>query len=293
MAATPLPSWLDRQEFPFEPSLLPLRSGEALSVTDVGSGPPVVFSHGTPTWSYEWRHLLRGLSPAYRCIAPDHLGFGLSPRPPGADYRPEAHARRFGELMDALGLERATFVLHDYGGPFALDWLLEHPDRVERLVLMNTFAWPFDQSARERRLAGWAGSGLFRFFYRRFNFSFVIAKGAWGTAAPSTPDLWQPYRTLFPDADSRELVLFALARGLAGSADFFSSLASRLARLSHVPVHLIWGLKDTAFPPPVLRRFQAAFPEATTLELRRSGHFPHEEEPEACLASVREFLRRG
>jgi len=293
MSATRLPSWLDRREFPFEPSLVQLPSGEALSVVDVGVGPALVFSHGTPTWSNEWRHLLRGLSGSHRCIAPDHLGFGLSPRPPGADYRPEAHARRFGELMDTLGLERATFVLHDYGGPFGLDWLLEHPDRVERLVLMNTFAFPFDQSARERRLAAWAGSGLFRWLYRRFNFSFVIARGAWGSATPSTDEVWQPYRALFPDAASRELVLFALARGLSGSADFFSSLESRLDRLSGVPVHLIWGTKDTAFPPPVLRRFQAAFPEATTLELPRSGHFPHEEEPEACLASVREFLRRG
>src|SRR5688572_20960601 len=290
MNATPLPSWLDRKQFPFEPTLVRLPSGEHLSVTDVGSGRALVFSHGTPTWSYEWRHLVRPLAESHRCIVPDHLGFGLSPRPVDGDYRPEGHARRFGALMDQLQLPSAGLVLHDYGGPFALDWALEHPSLVERLVLLNTFAWPFDRTPRERRLASFAGSGLFRWLYRNLNFSFFIARSAWGTASPSTKGVWEPYRVLFSDHDARERVLFALARGLAGSADYFASLERRLHRLAHVPVHLIWGMEDSAFPPHVLHRFQAALPRATTLELARSGHFPHEEEPEACLASLRTFL---
>jgi haloalkane dehalogenase len=60
MAPTPLPGWLNRDEFPFQPNLIELGNGEQLSVTDVGSaGPNLIFSHGTPTWSYEWRHHLR------------------------------------------------------------------------------------------------------------------------------------------------------------------------------------------------------------------------------------------
>ena len=80
-----VPTWVDRDAFPFTPKRI-----DGLSVIDEGSGPPVVFSHGTPTWSYEWRHLIRGLSPTHRCIAVDHLGFGLSDPPNDADYSPEA-----------------------------------------------------------------------------------------------------------------------------------------------------------------------------------------------------------
>lgn len=292
MTPTPLPSWLDRHEFPFAPALIPLEGDETLSVTDVGSGRALVFSHGTPTWSYEWRHHLRALSQGQRCIAPDHLGFGLSPRPRDADYRPEAHARRFLLLLDALGLDRYGLVLHDYGGPFALDAALDHPERLERIVLYNTFAWPFDDPPSRKRTAALAGSGAFRLLYRHLNFSFVIAKSAWGRTKKASKDTWRPYLSVFPDKDARELVLFALARSLAGAADFFASLEQRLDRLAQVPVHIIWGLEDSAFPPRDLARFRAALPQASVLELAEAGHWPHEEQPDVCVASVQEFLAR-
>jgi haloalkane dehalogenase len=290
MQPTPLPPWLDRAAFPFTPRLVDLGDGEQLSVTDVGTGRALVFSHGTPTWSYEWRHHLRGLSDGQRCIAPDHLGFGLSPRPPAADYRPEAHARRFARLLDRLGVERYGLVLHDFGGPFALEAALAHPERVERLVLYNTFAWAFGDTPSRRRLAALAGGGLFRWLYRRLNFSFVIARQAWGDRGTMTAETWRPYRVLFPDPASRERVLFALAQSMQGSADFCDGLHRRLDRLAHVPVHLVWGMKDTAFPPSALARFRSVFPRASALELEDAGHWPHEEQPDRCVASVKAFL---
>ena len=290
MATHPLPEWLDRAQFPYEPRLVDVGGGEQLSVTDVGSGRVLVFSHGTPTWSYEWRHHLRALSSSYRCIAPDHLGFGLSPRPKAADYRPEAHARRFSALLERLGVERYGLVAHDYGGPFALEAAVEHPERVERLVLYNTFAWDFADSPKRKRLVRWAGGRLFRWLYRNLNLSFVISKSAWGDPSTMTRQTFAPYRPVFPDPDSRERVLFALARAFAGSRDFLDSLGRRLDRLADVPVHLVWGMKDTAFPPDVLARFRGIFPRASVLELERAGHWPHEEQPARCVESVQQFL---
>jgi haloalkane dehalogenase len=290
MQPTPLPSWLDRTAFPFAPRLVDVGNGEQLSVTDVGTGRALVFSHGTPTWSYEWRHHLRALSEGHRCIAPDHLGFGLSPRPTGADYRPEAHAQRFLRLVDRLGLDRYGLVVHDFGGPFALEAALAHPERVERLVLYNTFAWAFGDTPKTRRVAALAGGRLFRWLYRNLNFSFVIARSAWGDRATMTRDTWKPYRVLFPDADSRERVLFALAKSMQGSADYCESLFRRLDRLADIPVHLIWGMKDPAFPPSALARFRTVFPRASALELEGAGHWPHEEQPQRCVASVQAFL---
>lgn len=287
---TPLPAWLDRSRFPFEPSLVELGDGEALSVTEVGQGPPVVLSHGTPTWSYEWRHLLAALAPAHRCLAPDHLGFGLSPRPLQADYRPEAHARRFARLVEVLGLERYHLVVHDYGGPFALAAALEHPERVASLTAFNTFCWPFTATARERSMAWLAGTPLFRWAYGALNLSFRIAASAWGDPATVSPQTWPPYLAVFPEPGARRRVLWALAQGLGGSRDFFAGLWERLDRLAGVPVHLVWGLRDTAFPPAALARLQGAFPGASTLALEAAGHWPHEEQPEVCAASVQRFL---
>src|SRR5688500_8619028 len=82
---------VDRLAYPFESRWMPLRAGR-MHYVDQGTGDPIVFVHGTPTWSFEWRHLIRGLSKSARCIAPDHLGFGLSDRPHGAPYTPEWHA---------------------------------------------------------------------------------------------------------------------------------------------------------------------------------------------------------
>lgn len=288
MTPTPLPDWLDREAFPFQPRLVDLGGGEALSVTDVGRGPVVVFAHGTPTWSYEWRHHLRALSSRFRCIAPDHLGFGLSPRPPDADYAPEAHARRFSRLLEVLGIERFHLVVHDFGGPIALDAALTHPERVASVVAYNTFAWPFTDSARSRWLAWLAGTSLFRWGYGAFNLSFVISRDAWGDG----PQDLKPYLPVFVDVDSRRRVLWALAKSMRAAAPFFESLWERRGRLASTPMHVVWGLRDSAFPASALRRFREGFPHATVLELPRAGHWPHEEQPEDCVRSVDAFLSR-
>ena len=276
--------------FPFTPTLVDLGDGEALSVTDVGSGPVVFFSHGTPTWSYEWRHLLRLLSSRYRCVAADHLGFGRSARPAGADYSPEAHARRFSKLLEVLRIDRHHLVVHDFGGPIALDGALAHPERVDSVTLFNTFAWPFSDEPVSRRRARLAGTSLFRWAYGALNLSFVISRSAWGDPKTVTKETWPPYLSVFPDAASRRLVLWALAKSLLGSTAFFESLWARRQRLTSTPMQVVWGLKDSAFPPSALAKLREAWPHASVLELATAGHWPHEEQPDVCAMAVLHFL---
>src|SRR4051812_36243093 len=111
--------WLDRDAYPFSRRSLQLADGR-VHYLDEGEGEPVVFVHGTPSWSFEYRALVRELRASRRCIAFDHLGFGLSERPAAFGYRPEDHARVFAELVAALDLQRFTLVVHDFGGPIAL-----------------------------------------------------------------------------------------------------------------------------------------------------------------------------
>ena len=119
--------WLDRTQWPWRPRTCPTADG-MLHYVDEGEGPPVVLVHGTPTWAFEWRHVIAGLRDTRRVVALDHLGFGLSERPAGADYRPEGHAARFATFMDHVaGDAPVSLVVHDFGGPIALAWALAHP----------------------------------------------------------------------------------------------------------------------------------------------------------------------
>ena len=146
-----VPSWVDRSAWPYEPHSAPLGAGR-LHYIDEGAGPVLLLVHGTPTWSFEWRHVVAGLRDTHRVLALDHLGFGLSDRPTDAGYSPEQHAQRFRQFMDLVyPTGKLTLVLHDFGGPIALDWTLDHVDRLSRLVIANSWMWSFaDDPAMSR-----------------------------------------------------------------------------------------------------------------------------------------------
>jgi haloalkane dehalogenase len=280
------PSWLDASLWPWPGRLHPVPGGR-VHVTDVGEGPPILFVHGTPTWSIDWRHLVADLSIDHRCLTVDHLGFGLSDRPAGAGYRPEDHALRFAAFADTLDLRDITVVMHDFGGPIALPWVLDHTDRIRRIVLLNTFAWRLDAPST-RFVAHILGSPLGRWLYRWANLSLrVIAPSAWGDRSKLSPELHAQHLAPFEDRDARVAVLWALARSLLGSEESFDRIGARLGALNSVEVDLIWGMKDPAFPEPHLRRWQAALPHARTRELPDAGHWPQEEFPEAVLDVLR------
>jgi haloalkane dehalogenase len=283
---------LDRSAYPFSSRWLSLSAGRVHYV-DEGRGEPVLFVHGTPTWSFEFRHLIRALSGEVRCVAMDHLGFGLSDRPANFAYTPEAHAGVLDEFVRRLDLGDVTLVVHDFGGPIGLPLALNHPDRVTRVVLINTWMWPFDDDPDMLRKARIAGGGLGRWLYRHVNFSLrVLMPSAYGRRAALTRDIHRQYLEVFRDKAARVQVLHRLARALTGSRDFYASLWARADQLASRPVLIIWGLKDRAFGPHLLARWRARLPAATVVELPDAGHWPHEEEPARVTDALRLFLGR-
>ncbi len=111
--STSLPAfpWLDRNLYPFSTKSFESGAG-TMSYVDEGSGPPILFVHGTPSWSFEWRAVIEGLRATHRCIAPDHLGFGLSEKPSDARLSPRDHAERLRAFVEALDLRDVTLVVH-------------------------------------------------------------------------------------------------------------------------------------------------------------------------------------
>jgi haloalkane dehalogenase len=287
---TSVPAWVDGQAYPFASRWLELASGR-LHYIDEGKGPAILFVHGTPTWSFEWRHLVAGLRATHRCVALDHLGFGLSERPGGAAYTPEAHAERLHEFADKLGLERFTLVVHDFGGPIGLPLALDGAGRVERLVVLNSWMWSFADDAEMTKRAKMVAGGFGKFLYRRLNASLrLITPSAYGDRRKLTKAIHAQYLKVFPDADSRERVLYALALALTRSAAHYDGLWQRRAALSAIPSLVVWGMKDSAFRPHQLAKWREGLPHAQVVELAGAGHWPHEEEPEAVLREVRAFL---
>lgn len=265
----------------------------ALHFIDVGVGPLVVFVHGTPTCSYEWRHQIQALHASHRCVAMDHLGFGRSERPSGAAYTPEAHAVRFRSFMDALApAEPFTLVVHDFGGPIALDWALDHPARIARLIVVNSWMWSFEDDPVMWKRARMADGWLVRQLYRHANASLrLLLPAAYGDRRRIDPHAHRYYQSLFPDAESREQVLFTLARSLTRSSAYFARLWDGRALLQTVPMTLLWGTADRAFPVPVLERWHAAFPHADVRTFEGVGHWPHEEASDAFTTSLLHILQ--
>ena len=105
-----------------------------------GDGSPVWFMHGEPTWSFLWRKVIPPVRDAgFRCIAPDMAGFGRSDKPTDIGwYSYDRHVEVMGGLLEQLDLRGATMVVHDWGGPIGMRLFVEHPDRFDRLVIMDT-----------------------------------------------------------------------------------------------------------------------------------------------------------
>jgi len=106
---------------------------------DEGSGAPVLLLHGEPTWAFLYRKMIPPLSRVARVVAPDYFGFGRSDKPTRLeDYSYDFHYGSIERLADELDLRDATIVVQDWGGPVGLRLAVEHPERVARLVILNT-----------------------------------------------------------------------------------------------------------------------------------------------------------
>lgn len=268
--------WVDRDEYPFTSKYLQLDAGR-IHYVDEGHGPTLLMVHGTPTWSFLYRHLIRDLAREYRCVALDHLGFGLSDRPAGWSYRPADHARNLALFIERLGLKDIVLVVHDFGGPIGLSYAVEHPENVSAIVICNTWMWSFKGDPHFERAGRLLSGSLGRLLYTRLNFSLnVMLRTAWGDKATLTRAVFRQYSGAFPHPAER-LPLWTLARELIGSSDWYDGLWQRRDRIASKPALILWGLKDPGFRATELRRWQETLTNAQVETFPEIGHFVPEE----------------
>lgn len=282
------------REYPFASHLLDV-GGAVLHYVDEGprDAEPLLFVHGNPTWSFYWRNAVKRFAPAHRCVAPDHVGCGLSDKPEGYAYRLEQHIANLERLVDELGLERITLVVHDWGGPIGLGFAGRQPERVARLVISNTaaFAGPAPLRIRACRtplLGALAVRGLNAF-------ARLATVMAVEDPASMAPEVKRGYLAPYSSWATRIATLrFVEDIPLAPDHPSWPALLDverGLAQLVAKPACLIWGMRDWCFTPAYLQGFEQRLPRARVHRAERAGHYVIEDAREDVLRWIETFLR--
>ena len=275
-------------------------SAARLHYLDAGQGDPVVMLHGNPTWSFYYRNLVLALRDSYRCVVPDHIGCGLSDKPPTSlyDYSLKSRIDDLEALLDHLGLrENLTLVLHDWGGMIGMGFAARHPGRVKRLVVSNTGAFPLPRSkrfpwslwlGRNTRLGAW--------LILKRN-AFCRAAASWCvTRKPLPADVWAMYLKPYDSPEHRVAVLkFVQTIPLKPTDPGYgvvSGTAEALANFRDVPTLLLWGMRDFVFDRHFLAEWRRHFPHAEAHTWPDCGHYLLEDAGDEAIPKVRDFLTR-
>ena len=279
--------------YPFESRFFATPSGHQMHFVDEGEGEPIVFVHGNPAWSFEFRHLIKGLRSGFRCVAPDHIGFGLSSRSERSeDHHPESHANSFAALLGHLDLRDLTLFMTDWGGPIGLDFARRHPDRVKRIVIANTWCWPVDDDFHFRSFSFLMSSWIGQYLIKHHNiFVNKIMPKAVGNRDVLTPEVMAHYRNPLPSPDARAANA-ALPGYIVGASEWLDSIWRGRAAFSDKPALIVWGCRDIAFRKKELHRWESELSDFEVHEFADCGHFLPEEAPEKLMMALRAFMNR-
>jgi haloalkane dehalogenase len=279
MEALPGYPWVS-QEHGFE--------GHRLAYLDEGEGDPVLLLHGEPTWSYLYRKVLPPVAEVARVVAPDYLGFGRSDKPtdPGW-YSYDRHAASIRSLVEALDLRRLTIVVQDWGGPIGMRIAAEAPDRVDRLVVLNTAIGAGRMPEvwlRFRELMRHVGTDIQPSRLVEISCARAVAE-----------DVLAAYDAPYPDAASKAGVV-AFPEHVPTEPDHPNAPALMRVRDAMAqwekPALVLFGDSDPIFPPAAAERMAELIPGAGPAELvADAGHMVQEDAGEEVGERIARFLR--
>jgi pimeloyl-ACP methyl ester carboxylesterase len=279
---------IPRSMFDVDHKFIDLRSGARVHYVDEGQGETLLFLHGNPSWSFQWRDLIHGLRGSYRCVALDYPGFGLSDAPAGFGFTPREESLVVEEFVDRLGLRDVTLVMQDWGGPIGLGLAGRRPELVRGVVLGSTWAWPTSTSVPRGKFSVVAGGPIGEFVQVNFNgfAALAIKNGVVRELPPDVADLYvRPFRSL----ERRGIAAFYPGQ-ITAATDYFAEVEGGLPRLADKKALIFWALKDQGFPRGDLVRFEETFPHHKTIELSKANHFFFEDEAELMIAEIRAFV---
>ncbi|MEY3806704.1 MAG: haloalkane dehalogenase 1 [Actinomycetota bacterium] len=298
---TPEANFDNLKDFPYAPHYFSL--GEMrMHYIDEGpqDGPVALMIHGMPTWSYLYRDIISQMVAAgYRCIAPDHLGFGRSDKPTDPSwYNIARHIENLAQLISHLDLRDITLFVQDWGGPTGLAQYEAMPERFSRLVIMNTWLH-HDGYEYSPGILNWiaqnSSGGMFRDnIPEKFNWGTLMAMATDRVTAQDSllKVMLGEQPQLSPDARAVQNAYDAPFLGLgedgvtgprrfpmcipandpiAGNA-VVQERCFAFVNATQLPVHFVWGINDNVFTPEWGRIWHGLIPHSTWHEVN-AGHF--------------------
>ena len=262
-------------------------AGVRLAYVEAGEGPPLVMLHGIMSSKYAWRKNIMPLARYYHVIAIDSPGAGDSEKPPNIDYSPEGLARIHLRALDALGIRRATIVGNSLGGAVALAMARDHPERVDKLVLVSPAGYPTATLNLPVETAPILGEFLTPFY------GDPVVALTWRDAVYNydkvlDEDRLEMARPMRSGAGKNAL----LKKLRAVQGDYFERFSKTIPKIS-TPAFIIWGYNDQILPVEHAFRYMRDMPKAWLMIVPESGHRTQSEWPEIFNSAVVDFLLNG
>jgi haloalkane dehalogenase len=277
-------------EFPFTSSYRQF-DGLRLAHLDEGDGPPVVFFHGEPTWSFLWRKVIPPVREAgFRCIAPDLAGFGRSDKPVELDwYSHDRHTASMAALLEELDLSEATIVVHDWGGPIGLRLAVEHPERIDRIVILDTGLF----TGHQRMTDAWIA---FRNFVERTEdlpVGLLVRRACKQDPGDEVTAAYDaPYPNAASKAGARAFPLMLPLSPEAPGAETGQRVLDAL-RSDQRPKLVLWADSDPVIPPETGARLADALGTRIDHLIPDASHFLQEDQGPEVGRLIAEWLTGG
>ena len=282
---------------PFKRNFLD-RNGHKLHYINEGKGEPVVMVHGNPSWSFYYRNLVSELSQSHQCIVPDHIGTGLSDKPDdaGYDYTLSHRIDDLEALLESLGVrENITLVVHDWGGMIGMGYAARHPERIKRLVFLNTAAFhlpsskPFPLGLRICR-----DTLLGTVLVRGFNAFSSAASYVGVKRKPMPSEIRKAYVAPFNSWANRISTLrfvqdIPLKEG-DRNYQLVSDIEASLVKFTQVPTLICWGVQDFVFDKHFLSVWREKMPHAEIHEFADCGHYILEDAKDEVIGHIKQFM---
>jgi len=247
---------------------------------------PIVLLHGTSASLHTWDGWVAALASARRVVRFDLPGFGLTGPTPDGDYRIERYVEFVTAMLDALGIERCVLAGNSFGGAVAWQTTLAlPPDRVQQLILVDAAGYPLVSEsvpiafriARVPVLSSLMSVTLPRGLVES------SVRNVYGTPDRITPELIDRYYEISLREGNRAALVERFAQAPHGQH------ADRIGEIQ-VPTLILWGGRDRLIPPEHGERFHRDIAGSRLVVFPELGHVPHEEDPAATVAIVRDFL---
>lgn len=275
--------------YPFRSHFLQLGEHN-LHYVDEGQGQPILMLHGNPTWSFYYRNLIQTFSPRFRTVVPDHMGCGLSDKPQEYPYNLETHIQNTYKLIRFLDLKNIILVVHDWGGAIGMGLATRYPELFDKIVILNTAAFP--SSNIPRRINFLRSTSFGEFLTRKFNL--FAWPATFMTTVKSLPKkIKEGYLLPYDSWENRVAVArFVQDIPMDEGHPTYSTLDEIGRKLPTLqkPVLILWGGKDFCFDRHFFERFVEVFPHANAHWYANAGHYVLEDALNDVSTRIREFI---